>query len=129
VGSSPVRALRGRGSRDERARAPSQIEVTVLKAEGIVAKDRGGTSDPFCKLVLGHQQQKTKVIVMAAAAAMRPSAWPAFCVLIAPAAFPMDATLRAALASSRAAQRTRALYNCYAPPCSSAGAPRLSPRR
>ena len=35
----------------------------MLKAEGIVAKDRGGTSDPFCELVLGNSHKKTKVLL------------------------------------------------------------------
>eukprot|EP00961_Rhodomonas_salina_P198990 2684117-Rhodomonas_salina.1 len=37
------------------------LEVVVHKAEGLVAKDRGGTSDPFCEVKLGKQRQKTKV--------------------------------------------------------------------
>ena len=35
--------------------------MTVVRAEGLLAKDRGGTSDPFAELHLGGQFRKTKV--------------------------------------------------------------------
>jgi hypothetical protein len=36
--------------------------VTMVKAEGLLAKDAGGTSDPFGELILGQQIKRTKVI-------------------------------------------------------------------
>lgn len=65
VGMAPMTP--GTGSVRSPSRGKSEVgarsvEVTVLKAEGIVAKDRGGTSDPFCELVLGNHRKKTKVI-------------------------------------------------------------------
>ena len=38
------------------------MHLTLVKAEGLLAKDRGGTSDPFAELSLGEQFRKTKVI-------------------------------------------------------------------
>lgn len=32
-----------------------KLIVKVIKAEGILAKDRGGTSDPFAQVKLGKQ--------------------------------------------------------------------------
>ena len=58
-------------ARRERATAPSRdidcptgmkLVVTILRAEGLLAKDWGGTSDPFVELYLGSQFRKTKVI-------------------------------------------------------------------
>ena len=42
--------------------AGGRVTVTVIKAEGLLAKDKGGTSDPFAELVMGKQLKKTKVI-------------------------------------------------------------------
>ena len=56
----------------ERAAAPTdgsgavtggKLTVTVVRAEGLLAKDRGGTSDPFAEIYLGKQFKKTKVTV------------------------------------------------------------------
>ena len=33
----------------------------MVKAEGLLPKDKGGTSDPFAELKLGSQVKKTKV--------------------------------------------------------------------
>ena len=38
------------------------VLVTVVRAENLLAKDRGGTSDPFAVLILGRQIKKTNVI-------------------------------------------------------------------
>ncbi len=53
-------ADRGRHSSLE-ASGAMVLEVVVQKAEGLLAMDRGGTSDPFCELQLGKQKKKTKV--------------------------------------------------------------------
>ena len=37
------------------------LDIRVLRAEGLVAKDKGGTSDPFVELRLEGQTFKTKV--------------------------------------------------------------------
>ncbi len=42
--------------------AAKTMVVTVVKAEGLLAKDKGGTSDPFAELILGKQLKRTKVI-------------------------------------------------------------------
>ena len=39
-----------------------KLTFTVLRAEGLVAKDKGGTSDPFVELIIDKQKFKTKVI-------------------------------------------------------------------
>ena len=39
-----------------------KLRVKVLKAEGLLAKDRGGTSDPLAQLVLGSQTRETKMV-------------------------------------------------------------------
>ena len=39
-----------------------KILVTIKKAENLLAKDRGGTSDPFAVLILGRQIKKTSII-------------------------------------------------------------------
>ena len=39
-----------------------KVLVTVVRAENLLAKDRGGTSDPFTVLILGRQIKKTSVI-------------------------------------------------------------------
>ena len=36
--------------------------VSILKAESLLAKDRGGTSDPFAELIVGNQMKKTRII-------------------------------------------------------------------
>ena len=38
------------------------VTVRVMKAVDLVAKDRGGTSDPLVQLVLGSQTRETKII-------------------------------------------------------------------
>ena len=38
------------------------MKVTMVRAEGLLAKDKGGTSDPFVELFLGQQFKKTKII-------------------------------------------------------------------
>ena len=38
------------------------VLVTVVRAENLLAKDRGGTSDPFTVLILGRQIKKTSII-------------------------------------------------------------------
>jgi len=64
----------GSGSRaaEPRAAAPGtvvpagqatrQLRVRVLRAQDLVAKDKGGTSDPLAHLVLGAQKRETKVV-------------------------------------------------------------------
>ena len=39
-----------------------KVTVTVIQAERLLAKDSGGSSDPFAELMLGKQFKKTKVI-------------------------------------------------------------------
>jgi len=39
-----------------------KLRVRVLKAQGLVAKDKGGTSDPLAQLLLGSQKRETKVV-------------------------------------------------------------------
>ena len=41
---------------------PARLTVRVMKAMDLVAKDRGGTSDPLAQLLLGSQKHETKVI-------------------------------------------------------------------
>ena len=36
--------------------------VFVVKAEGLLAKDWGGTSDPFAELIVGKQLKKTTIV-------------------------------------------------------------------
>jgi len=38
------------------------VTVRVLQAQDLIAKDRGGTSDPLAQLILGSQKRETKVI-------------------------------------------------------------------
>jgi len=40
----------------------AKVIVNVRRAEGLLAKDKGGTSDPFANVILGKQKFKTKVI-------------------------------------------------------------------
>ncbi len=39
-----------------------RVLVTVVKAENLLAKDKGGTSDPFTILIMGRQIKKTSII-------------------------------------------------------------------
>ena len=39
-----------------------KLRVRVLQAQGLVAKDKGGTSDPLAQLLLGSQKRETKVV-------------------------------------------------------------------
>ncbi len=39
-----------------------KLIVKVIRAENVLAKDRGGTSDPFAEVRLGKQSKKTKVV-------------------------------------------------------------------
>jgi len=47
---------------DVRTPGMQQISIRVVRAEGLVAKDRGGTSDPYVELRLGKEKFKTQVI-------------------------------------------------------------------
>jgi ankyrin repeat protein len=51
---------------DLNARAPAldkrKLRVRVLKAQGLLAKDKGATSDPLAELLLGSQKRETKVL-------------------------------------------------------------------
>ena len=40
----------------------TKLVVKLLRAEGLLAKDRGGTSDPFAELRVGQQLQTSKVV-------------------------------------------------------------------
>ncbi len=38
------------------------MEVSVIKADGLVPKDTGGSADPYAEIILGQQLKKTKVV-------------------------------------------------------------------
>ena len=38
-----------------------RLLVHVKKAENVIAKDKGGTSDPFCQVLVGSETKKTEV--------------------------------------------------------------------
>ena len=40
----------------------AKILINIVKAEGLLAKDKGGTSDPFAEVRYGKQIKKTRVI-------------------------------------------------------------------
>jgi hypothetical protein len=49
-------------ARDGGTSGTRKLRVRVLKAQGLVAKDKGGTSDPLAQLLLGSQKRETKVV-------------------------------------------------------------------
>ena len=54
-------AAPGAGAREEGA-GTRKLYVRVVKGVDLVAKDRGGTSDPLAQLVLGTQTRETQVV-------------------------------------------------------------------
>ena len=49
-------------ARDGGTSGTRKLRVRVLKAQGLVAKDKGGTSDPLAQLLLGSQKRETTVV-------------------------------------------------------------------
>ena len=54
-------AAPGAGARQEGG-GTRKLRVRVVKGADLVAKDRGGTSDPLAQLVLGTQTRETQVV-------------------------------------------------------------------
>ena len=54
-------AAPGAGAREE-GDGTRKLRVRVVKGADLVAKDRGGTSDPLAQLVLGTQTRETQVV-------------------------------------------------------------------
>ena len=54
-------AAPGAGAREEGG-GTRKLRVRVVKGADLVAKDRGGTSDPLAQLVLGTQTRETQVV-------------------------------------------------------------------
>jgi hypothetical protein len=52
-----------RGSGDLRAREQEGVvEVVLVRAVGLLAADRGGSSDPYCRAVLGRERARTATV-------------------------------------------------------------------
>ena len=54
-------AAPGAGAQEEGG-GTRKLRVRVVKGADLVAKDRGGTSDPLAQLVLGTQTRETQVV-------------------------------------------------------------------
>ena len=61
VTAAAAAAAPGAGAREEGG-GTRKLRVRVVKGADLVAKDRGGTSDPLAQLVLGTQTRETQVV-------------------------------------------------------------------
>ena len=52
----------GKGSKGKALSWSAVVHVVLVQAQGLTAMDAGESSDPYCKLALGRERQKSKCI-------------------------------------------------------------------